>query len=415
MGLSRGDELIKFIADNGVPRKELLEIIIYGLYGQILYPEPTCWGNGCNDQNLDTPPNHGSEEQLGQGIEMEALQTADNEEENGNYHPGGRESLSNPPSDIDEISIHTMPDVGIQTPALLRGLLFELASQLQLLRVRAVIRSLASLGVFLAAFGFSVALAFGNVGESTTVITLSLGLLYAWLPLLEIFTIVDRNPSSPDHWRYVRSYFPQHRYIMLNITRVLMSRWLYNVDAIRTWDRHKGQNSLRWWAPGVGGKDDVPAKYRIGKFMGQGRRMQYCGVAEALLACTKESIDKGNWDDATLATLTESVEGRLKGRRPFLWYITALISLVLVLAPIMAAMVVDYFTPTFGFGCWSSSAALCGILSTASWIIQFSVKPGRQARRLAHIANFLATGWLFTLTLFYVSLVPPVKLMEVRA
>ncbi len=77
-------------------------------------------------------------------------------------------------------------------------LLAQLALQLRMLRRRAVIPTLASLATFLVAFVFSVVLSFAEVGESSTVDPLILGLLFSWLPVLVIFTIVDRNPVSSD-------------------------------------------------------------------------------------------------------------------------------------------------------------------------------------------------------------------------
>jgi hypothetical protein len=79
---------------------------------------------------------------------------------------------------------------------LTRDLLSAMAHQLRMLRRRAVMPTLASLGTFLAAFIFSVVLSFAQVGENTKVDPLVLGLLYSWLPILVIFTIVDRNPVS---------------------------------------------------------------------------------------------------------------------------------------------------------------------------------------------------------------------------
>jgi hypothetical protein len=77
-------------------------------------------------------------------------------------------------------------------------LLSMIAFQLRMLRRRSVIPTLASLGVFLIAFVISVALAFAEIGENRTGSPLVLGLLYCWLPLLVIFTIVDRNPVSSE-------------------------------------------------------------------------------------------------------------------------------------------------------------------------------------------------------------------------
>lgn len=77
-------------------------------------------------------------------------------------------------------------------------LLSQLAFQLRMLRRRAVIPTLASLATFLVAFVFSVVLSFAEVGTSSTVDPLILGLLFSWLPVLVIFTIVDRNPISSE-------------------------------------------------------------------------------------------------------------------------------------------------------------------------------------------------------------------------
>jgi hypothetical protein len=87
---------------------------------------------------------------------------------------------------------------GEEDAQLLRELLSALAHQLRMHRRRGVIPTLASLGVFLLAFIFSVVLSFAEIGENTTVNPLTLGLLYSWLPMLVTFTIVDRNPISSE-------------------------------------------------------------------------------------------------------------------------------------------------------------------------------------------------------------------------
>ena len=88
---------------------------------------------------------------------------------------------------------HADPDVRHS-----RQLLSDLAYQLRMLRRKNVIPTLASLGTFLIAFIFSIVLAFAELGEHNTPFSLSFGLLVSWLPLLVVFTIVDRNPSSAD-------------------------------------------------------------------------------------------------------------------------------------------------------------------------------------------------------------------------
>lgn len=77
-----------------------------------------------------------------------------------------------------------------------KAMLSALAFQIRMLRRRAVIPTMANMGLFLAAFVMSVVLGFADVGDSTTVSPLILGLLFGWLPILVMFTIVDRNAVS---------------------------------------------------------------------------------------------------------------------------------------------------------------------------------------------------------------------------
>lgn len=77
-------------------------------------------------------------------------------------------------------------------------LLVTLAYQLRMLRRRGVIPILGSLVVFLVAFVFSVVLTFGEFGDNINVIYMSIGLFVLWLPILVMFSIVDRNPVSSE-------------------------------------------------------------------------------------------------------------------------------------------------------------------------------------------------------------------------
>jgi hypothetical protein len=85
------------------------------------------------------------------------------------------------------------PDVRI-----LEQLLSALAFQLRMLRRRAVIPTLASLGVYIVAFAISVTILFIEVEQGSVVAPLVLGLLFSWLPVLVTLTIVDRNPISSE-------------------------------------------------------------------------------------------------------------------------------------------------------------------------------------------------------------------------
>ena len=79
-----------------------------------------------------------------------------------------------------------------------RQLLKALANQLRSLRRRGVVPMLLSLLAFLTTFIFSVVLAFSDVNGDLDVTPLTIGLLYSWLPLLVIYSIMDRNPVSSE-------------------------------------------------------------------------------------------------------------------------------------------------------------------------------------------------------------------------
>lgn len=79
-----------------------------------------------------------------------------------------------------------------------KELLQEMAFQLRMLRRRGVYPALVSIVVFFVAYAVSLVLAFGGLGDRATAHSMALGLLVSWLPLMVLFTILDRNPVSAD-------------------------------------------------------------------------------------------------------------------------------------------------------------------------------------------------------------------------
>ena len=100
------------------------------------------------------------------------------------------------PRKVDADEGHDMKDDIEYT----RQLLAMLASQLRTLRRRSVVPTIFSLGTFLVGFVISIVLAFGEGGDTTS---MRLALIYTWLPMLVICTIVDRNPISSEATSYV--------------------------------------------------------------------------------------------------------------------------------------------------------------------------------------------------------------------
>lgn len=86
-------------------------------------------------------------------------------------------------------------------------LLQEMAFHLRMLRRRGVYPSFVSIFLFFIAYAVALVLAFADVGGRTTAHALALGILVSWLPLLVLFTILDRNPVSADRSKsvYTRS------------------------------------------------------------------------------------------------------------------------------------------------------------------------------------------------------------------
>ncbi|RSL71565.1 hypothetical protein CEP54_001349 [Fusarium duplospermum] len=268
-------------------------------------------------------------------------------------------------------------------------LLLDVAFQLRMLRRRGVIPTLASLGTFITAFIFSIVLAFDEEAGNRTGSPLTLGLLYCWLPLLVIFTIIDRNPVSADR------------------SAALMSRWLFNVDAVLTSARAAGAdlNNMEtptWWSRNRSAADREI--FEVQEFIGQGRKIKYCGLADAMIrtirALQQQKRPLGNNLDQ-YRLCAQTVLGHLNGTRPTQWWVTAVVSLFLVVFEVMMAFLVAFCTPTFGLGCWSGGLLLYGVLSSVTWVIHFCVKaPGKWGQIICSCFNFLALGWIITLTGF---------------
>ncbi|KAK3680918.1 hypothetical protein B0T22DRAFT_474369 [Podospora appendiculata] len=272
-----------------------------------------------------------------------------------------------------------------------KQLLAVLAKQLRLLRRRGVIPTMLSLGSYLIAFILAIYLAFGEVGDGVDVTSLILGLLFSWLPMLLICTVIDRNPISSDR------------------TAALMSRWLYNVNAVLDWKLRRGRDRTRqepdWW------QDEIPAHFEIGDFIGQGRRLEYAGLVEAVLSTMEKECrhkphalpvgDSGDRavDFKAYEDLATAVRARHARRRPGLWFWSAIRALFLVWFPVLMAFVVAYTSPTVGMGCWSGPLLMWGALSSFSWFVSlFKRSSGLWLTRVCHFANGAALLFLVFFT-----------------
>jgi hypothetical protein len=197
-----------------------------------------------------------------------------------------------------------------------------------------------------------------------------------------------------------------------------MSRWLFNVDAIRNWsnptnqpaqpaplpqvpvptEQHPETAGIRWWPP----IDHNMGSFRVGDFIGQGRRMEYCGLTEAVLNSAK-CPDKivppfTNWTPDKPVEIAAGISAKLKKPLPWAWIVIAVLCLAIVLADTMMAFMSDFITPPVGLGCWSLSVFIYAFMSTVSWGLQLRRHPPTWVRVVSHSCNAAAIICLVGIT-----------------
>jgi len=179
-----------------------------------------------------------------------------------------------------------------------------------------------------------------------------------------------------------------------------MSRWLFNVDAVRA--AASTGNGLQpvWWKPNLP-KTSNP--FKIGDFIGQCRRLGFCGLSESVLTQVAKSSQFQDWDSET--TPEEFAEGIAAEKHPPLsWRMTTITGLAIVWIELLMAFWVDHVTPPSGLGCWSLFVLIYAILSSVSWVVQqASRRPPLWAVYLSHGFNTLAILWLIFVTATVVS------------
>ncbi|KAK4208580.1 hypothetical protein QBC37DRAFT_475951 [Rhypophila decipiens] len=316
------------------------------------------------------------------------------------------------------------PEARIKTTELLQ----EMAFQLRMLRRRGVYPALVSIVVFFVAYAVSLVLAFGGLGDRATAHSMALGLLVSWLPLMVLFTILDRNPVSADR------------------SKKLITRWLWNADAVRRWAAKNplpDEDEILWWSQeredvireaqrrtndalrGVERDAELQKRARrhgqgwrlrettsvtnlkptadielaevhpdntsqeaaaalsaqtvaespsalfdehILGFVGQGREITYCGLAHAVVNSVYDSHSDTR-QIRPIASIVQEVRLELSGHRAKSWRVMSLVSMALVWLEIGMAYMISYNTPTVGFGCRSGSYIVYGVLSSIPWVL----------------------------------------------
>ncbi|SCO76798.1 uncharacterized protein FRV6_01010 [Fusarium oxysporum] len=189
-----------------------------------------------------------------------------------------------------------------------RELLQEMAFNLRILRRRGVYPTFLSIFLFFIAYAVSVVLAFADIGERTTTHSLAFGILISWFPLFILFSILDRNPVSADR------------------SRKLISRWMWNVEAVREWvDSPNPPEHPKWWSQereevswNQGCAQQTSFDRYISNFVGQGRQIGYNGLAYAVLVSVYDSYGDSR-RMRPLKTIVDQSHICLHRRRPGSW------------------------------------------------------------------------------------------------
>ncbi|KAK7926575.1 hypothetical protein PG985_003573 [Apiospora marii] len=264
----------------------------------------------------------------------------------------------------------------------------NLAFQLRLQRRKGVYPVYISIIWFGMSFAFSIVIAFAALGDNLTAHSLALGLLLLWVPIVVFASVVDRNPTSA--------------------TRCgdLIERWLFNIDQLFVPLPQPRENTPPHWRARRGNTQNANAddteEFSIGEFLGQGRRLRYCGVTDTVLSYIAHP-DRAHMplpnlfrNPGTKPMLTHQDFQRDLVSRPWKWYFIWGVAQVIVSMGFTMAFMVSFNTPTVGLGCRSLSYLVWWCCTVPSWVLLgLQQEPRPWIRHLLVVPNLLAILTLF--------------------
>ena len=283
----------------------------------------------------------------------------------------------------------------IRTPTLdLRARRRKLAMTLREGRKRGIVPVFITLMWFLFSLAISIEGAFSTLGDNATAHDLALGLLLAWLPVLILSSIVDRNPTQT------------------TISCTKLNKLLGEVEV-----------ALRINGNGVGQNDPpVLASNFFTEFAGQGRVRWHYGVAHPIITGMEATILDRRVDNSSRNWLqlpgirNDLALGPSKGALLFhfdlreVWEIIS--AFLIVVGTIAGAFTLSFRTPTIGLGCRAGGYAIFGTMAAGIFLLElltwyFRVAPTKKdlnRTRGGHIAAedrkrketiIAALNWIF--------------------
>lgn len=196
-----------------------------------------------------------------------------------------------------------------------------------------------------------------------------MGLLLAWLPVLIMCCIIDRNPIAATSVR-------------LKLNRLLDSvrRALLNPELRDSYIRESGRDREDFaWTKALDNEEYFQEDF-FTDFAGQGRKRWHYGVAHPILAGAEESwiAEHGrDWLRDHEAARTSLVKGPepMKGLRWFdfreLWQVTS--ASLIVVGSAAGAFIISYFTPTVGLGCRSGGYVVFVVIALGLLTLEMTI------------------------------------------
>ncbi|MCJ1254075.1 hypothetical protein MMC24_001889 [Lignoscripta atroalba] len=239
----------------------------------------------------------------------------------------------------------------------------KLARSLRAGRKKGVVPVFISLLWFLFSLAISIQQAYGHLGENSTAHRLALGLLLAWLPVLILSSIVDRNPVATED---IRSKLNR----LIDAVRVA----LLNPGLRDTYMRETQRTPPDFaWTQSLS-DDDYFHDGFFTRFAGQGRVRWHYGCANSILAGIEDAFVTAEgrdwlWDAERARTHMVKGPTVISGLRWFdfreSWQIIS--SIIIVGGSAGGAFTLSYWTPTVGLGCRSGGYMIFMVIALGTF------------------------------------------------
>ncbi|KAL1633856.1 hypothetical protein SLS56_002737 [Neofusicoccum ribis] len=247
----------------------------------------------------------------------------------------------------------------------------DLAHKLRAARKRGTVPVFVSTGWFLFSLAISIQASFGELGHNSTAHDLALGLLLAWLPVLILCSIVDRNPVAADDIRKKLNK-------LIDIVCKSLQDEEIREDFIGTFEGQPECKRMEAWVRRISEQSKYMQDFFV-DFAGQGRVRWHYGAAHPILSdiedCYVTRHGRGWLANETEARMHLVLGGVDEGLLWFdfreLWQIGS--GMLIVGGTCFGAFILSYYTPTIGLGCRSGGYVIFCITSSALLTLELLV------------------------------------------